>query len=137
MAPERDAFQYAIWRVVPDVERGEAMNVGVVVFCRTRGFLAARAHLDEPRLRALTGGAPAVDAEALRRHLDGMVRVAAGDRTAGAIAALPPSERFGWLTATSSTIVQPSPIHTGLCDDPEGQLARLFARLVAVSPTEA
>lgn len=126
--PERDAFQYAIWRVVPDVERGEAVNAGVVVYCRRRSFLAARAELDEPRLRAL---APGVDAAAVRRHLDGLVRVAAGDPEAGAVAALPQSERFGWLTAASSTIVQPSPIHTGLCDDPEALLDRLFDRLVA------
>jgi hypothetical protein len=126
---EPDAFQYAIWRVVPDVERGEALNAGVVVFCRRRRFLAARAHLDEARLRALAGDAD-IDAEAIGRHLDGLVRIAAGDRAAGAIAALPQSERFGWLTAASSTVVQPSPIHTGLCDDPEGQLDRLFARLV-------
>lgn len=125
---ERDAFQYAIWRVVPDIERGEAVNVGVVVFCRRRGFLAARAELDETRLRAL---APHADADAVRRHLDGLVRVAAGDPDAGAVAALPQSERFGWLTAASSTIVQPSPIHTGLCDDPPALLDRLFTRLVA------
>jgi Protein of unknown function (DUF3037) len=125
---ERDAFQYAIWRVVPDVERGESLNAGVVVFCRRRGFLRARAELDEARLRVL---APDVEAESVRRHLDGLVRVAAGDPEAGAIAALPQSERFGWLTAASSTIVQPSPIHTGLCDDPQAVLDRLFDRLVA------
>ena len=129
--PERDAFQYAIWRVVPDVERGESLNAGVVVFCRRRGFLAARAELDEARLRALAGGRADLDAATVRRHLDGLVRVAAGDPEAGAIAALPQSERFGWLTAASSTIVQPSPIHTGLCDDPQAVLDRLFARLVA------
>jgi hypothetical protein len=123
-----DAFQYAIWRVVPDVERGEAVNVGVVVFCRRRSFLAARVDLDEPRLKAL---APGLDTAALRLHLDGLVRVAAGDPEAGAIAALPQSERFGWLTAASSTIVQPSPIHTGMSDDPDSLLDRLFTRLVA------
>jgi hypothetical protein len=123
-----DAFQYAIWRVVPDVERGEALNVGVVVHCRRRKFLAARVELDEHRLRAL---APGLDIDAVRRHLDGLLRVAGGDPEAGAIAALPQSERFGWLTAASSTIVQPSPIHTGLSDDPDGLLDRLFQRLVA------
>jgi hypothetical protein len=126
--PPPDAFQYAIWRVVPDVERGEAVNVGVVVFCRRRSFLAARVELDEGRLRAL---APHLDLDAVRGHLDGLVRVAAGDPEAGAIAALPQSERFGWLTAASSTIVQPSAIHTGLSDDPDGLLDRLFTRLVA------
>lgn len=125
---EQDAFQYAIWRIVPSVERGEAINVGVVVFCRRRSFLEARTQLDEPRLHALF---PDLDVAAVRRHLDGMVRVAAGDPAGGAVARLDQSERFGWLTAASSTIVQPSPIHTGLCDDPEAVLDRLFRRLVA------
>ena len=123
-----DAFQYALWRVVPDVERGEALNVGVVVYCRRRSFLAARVELDAARLHAL---APTLDVDALRLHLDGLVRVAAGDPAAGAIAAMPQSERFGWLTATSSTIIQPSPIHTGLSDAPSELLDRLFTRLVA------
>jgi DNA-directed RNA polymerase subunit N (RpoN/RPB10) len=123
-----DAFQYAIWRVVPSVERGEALNVGVVVYCRRRQFLAARVLIDEDRLRALS---PGLDVDAVRRHLDGMVRVASGDPASGAIAALPQSERFGWLTAASSTIVQPSPIHTGLCGEPEAVLDRLYTRLVA------
>jgi hypothetical protein len=123
-----DAFQYAIWRVVPSVERGEALNVGVVVYCRRRQFLAARVLVDEPRLRALS---PDLDIDAIRRHLDGMARVAAGDPDGGAIAAMPQSERFGWLTAASSTIVQPSPIHTGLCGDPQAVLDRLYTRLVA------
>jgi DNA-directed RNA polymerase subunit N (RpoN/RPB10) len=123
-----DAFQYAIWRVVPSVERGEALNVGVVVYCRRRQFLAAKVLIDEPRLRALS---PGIDIDAIRRHLDGMARIAAGDPEGGAIAAMPQSERFGWLTAASSTIVQPSPIHTGLCGDPQAVLDRLSTRLVA------
>jgi hypothetical protein len=127
-SPPDDAFQYAIWRVVPSVERGESLNVGVVVFCRRRQFLAARTLVDDDRLRAL---APDADVAALRAHLDGMVRVAAGDPAGGAVAQLDQSERFGWLTAASSTIVQPSPIHTGLCDDPQAVLDRLFSRLVA------
>lgn len=124
----REEYQYALLRAVPDVERGESVNVGVVVFSRRHGYLGLRTHVDEARLRALH---PDVDVEALRRHLEGLAAVAAGDPGAGAVAALPPSERFGWLTAASSTIVQPSPIHTGLCDDPERLLERLFARLVA------
>ena len=123
-----DAFQYAIWRVVPSVERGEALNVGVVVYCRRRQFLAARVLVDETRLHALS---PDLDVDAIRRHLDGMARIAAGDPDGGAIAAMPQSERFGWLTAASSTIVQPSPIHTGLCGDPQAVLDRLYTRLVA------
>jgi hypothetical protein len=127
-SPEDDAFQYAIWRVVPSVERGEALNVGVVVYCRRRQFLKARVLVDEARLRAL---APDLDIAAVRTHLDGMLRVADGDPDGGAVAALPQSDRFGWLTAASSTIVQPSPIHTGLCADPEAVLDRLFTRVVA------
>jgi hypothetical protein len=123
-----DAFQYAIWRVVPSVERGEALNVGVVVYCRRRQFLAARVLVDGARLHALS---PDLNVDAIRRHLDGMVRVAAGDPDGGAIATMPQSERFGWLTAASSTSVQPSPIHTGLCGDPQAVLDRLYTRLVA------
>jgi DNA-directed RNA polymerase subunit N (RpoN/RPB10) len=123
-----DAFQYAIWRVVPSVERGESLNVGVVVYCRRRQFLAAKTLIDEDRLRGIAAD---LDVDALRRHLDGMMRVAAGDPAGGAVAQLDQSERFGWLTAASSTIVQPSPIHTGLCDDPQAVLDRLFERLVA------
>lgn len=120
-------FQYAIVRVVPRVERGECVNAGVVLFCRPRRFLEARVALDERRLLAL---APDVDLVAVRGHLDGLCRVAAGDEAAGAIAALPASERFHWLVAPSSTIIQCSPVHTGLTDDPAGELERLVAQLV-------
>ena len=121
------AFQYAIVRVVPRVERGECVNAGVVLFCRPRRFLAARTELDEARLRAL---APDVDVAAVHGHLDAIERIAAGDLAAGPIAALPASERFHWLVAPSSTIIQPSPVHTGLSDDPAGELEHLVARLV-------
>lgn len=127
---QREAFQYALWRVVPDVERGECLNGGVVVFCRRRDFLGARVALDEQRLRALAGRWAEENAGAVRRHLEALVAIADGDPAAGAVAALPPSERFGWLTAAASTVVQPSPIHTGLCDDPSAVLDRLFTRLV-------
>jgi hypothetical protein len=125
MAPS--PFQYAMVRVVPDVERGECLNAGVIVFCRPRRFLAARVALDETRLRALD---PDVDLEAVRAHLSAVERIAAGDPSAGPIAALPASERFHWLVAPASTIIQPSPVHTGLTQDPEGELERLLRRLV-------
>jgi hypothetical protein len=128
VAPAPEPFQYAVLRVVPDLDRGEALNVGVVVFSRRHRFLAARTHLDEARVRAAF---PSVDAAALRRHLAGLEHVAAGDPRAGALADLDQSDRFGWLAAASSTIVQASPVHTGLCDDPQRLLDRLFARLVA------
>jgi hypothetical protein len=125
---DADQFSYAVLRVVPRVERGECFNAGVVLFCRRRRFLAARVHLDERRLAALDPGA---DGAAVREHLDALVRIAAGDADGGALAALEPSERFGWLVAPSSTVIQPSPVHTGLCDDPEAMLDRLVAELVA------
>ena len=126
-APRRNAFSYAILRVVPSVERGERINAGVVLFCRQRGFLNARVALDERRLAAL---APELDAGVVRAHLDGLVRVAEGEPAAGPIAALPQSARFGWLVAPSSTVVQPSEVHTGLCEDPARTLDELFDELV-------
>ena len=126
-AAEKLQFQYAVVRVVPRVERGECVNAGVVLFCRPRRFLAARVALDAARVRAL---APEADLEAVRGHLDAFARIAAGDPQAGPMAALPPSERFHWLVAPSSTVIQCSPVHTGLTDDPPGELERLVARLV-------
>jgi hypothetical protein len=120
-------FQYAIVRVVPHVERGECVNAGVVLFCRPRRFLAARVGLDEERLRAIS---PDADLQAIRGHLDALTQIAAGDPEAGPIAALPASERFHWLVAPSSTIIQCSPVHTGLTGDPEAELERLVERLV-------
>ena len=126
-APAAAPFQYAMVRVVPRVERGECVNAGVVLFCRPRRFLAARIALDEARVLAL---APDADLEAIRLHLDAFARIAAGDPAAGPIAALPASERFHWLVAPSSTVIQSSPVHTGLSADPEAELARLTERLV-------
>jgi pimeloyl-ACP methyl ester carboxylesterase len=121
-------FQYSILRVVPRVERGECMNAGVVLFCRPRRYLAARAELDAARLAAF---APELDLAEVREHLDAMSRIAAGERDAGPVARLEQSERFHWLVAPSSTVIQPSPVHTGLCEDPEATLADLVSKLVA------
>jgi Protein of unknown function (DUF3037) len=121
-------FSYTILRVVPSVERGECLNVGVVLFCRQLGFLGARMALDEDRLRALAADIPIVEVQA---HLDALARVAEGADDAGPIARLDQSERFGWLAAPSSTIVQPSEVHTGLCVDANATLDGLFERLVA------
>jgi hypothetical protein len=120
-------FTYTILRVVPSVERGEQLNVGVVLFCRQRGFLGARVAVDQQRLAAL---APGLDLPELAAHLQGLVGVAEGNPAAGAIAALAPSERFGWLAAPSSTVIQASPVHTGLSEDPAATLDSLFSRLV-------
>lgn len=122
-------YQYAVLRVVPSLERGERLNAGVVLLCRPRGFVGARVGLDEARLRALAPGAPV---PALRRELEALAAVAAGAASAGPLGALPPSERFGWLAAPTSTLVQPGAVHTGLCDDPAATLERLFDRLVRV-----
>jgi hypothetical protein len=123
----RSAFSYAVVRVVPHIERGEWFNAGVVLFCRQLDFLAARTALDQRRLAALAAEA---SADTVRAQLDAIVRVAAGDPDGGPMAALPPSERFGWLVAPTSTIIQTSPTHTGLCEDPQATLAELFAELV-------
>jgi hypothetical protein len=123
-------FQYTILRLVPSLERGERINVGVVLFCRQRDFLAARVDVDAGRLSSF---APDVDPAELLTLLNGLGQVAEGAPEAGVLGALPPSERFGWLAATSSTIIQPSPIHTGLAADPTTTLERLFTSLVAIN----
>jgi hypothetical protein len=122
------AFSYAIVRVVPRVERGEGFNAGVVLFCRQLDFLAARVSLDERRLAAL---APTLSPAAILPHLEAIVKVAEGAPDAGPIAALAASERFGWLAAPASTIIQLSPVHTGLTDDPRATLDQLFVELVS------
>ncbi len=129
--PQRNQFQYAVIRVVPAVERGEFVNAGVVLLCRPRPFLGAKVALDEARLRAI---APDADPATITPHLAVIERIAAGDPAAGPIARLTPAERFHWLVAPSSTVVQASDVHSGVCDDPAVELERLFERLVA-SPT--
>jgi len=125
--PSPEPFQYAIVRVVPRVERGECFNAGVVLFCRPRRFLAARTRLDERRLAVL---APGVDPAIVRPHLQAIEWIAAGDARGGPIAALPAAERFHWLVSPSSTLIQPSDVHTGLAADPRAELDHLFDRLV-------
>lgn len=128
-----EPFQYAVLRVVPRIEREEFVNVGVIVFCRTRRFLRARVALDPRRIRTLSSD---IDLETVREHLDARVRIAAGDPDAGPIAALPQSERFHWLVAPSSTVIQTSSVHSGLCDEPESVLDRLFEQLVTIENAE-
>jgi hypothetical protein len=116
------SFDYTVIRVVPRVERQEFINAGVVVFCLEKRYLAARIHLDEQRLRALW---PEVDVEVVRAHLDAIPLICAGDACGGPIAKLSQRERFHWLSAPRSTIIQPSPVHTGICDETGGVLERL------------
>lgn len=121
------SFDYAIVRVVPRVERGEQINTGVIVSCPTLDYLAARIALDIARLHALS---PSSDAAEIEAALAIIPWIAAGDPRGGPIAALPRGERFHWLVAPRSAVIQTSPVHTGLCDVPAAALDRLFARLV-------
>ena len=125
--PQPSQFQYSIVRVVPDVERGECLNVGVILLCRPRRFLAARVGLDEGKLSAV---APDADPATILPHLAAIERIAAGDASAGPMARLGQGERFHWLVAPSSTVIQASEVHTGLSDDPAAELDHLFQRLV-------
>ena len=118
----RDPFEYAVLRIVPRVERGEQLNVGVLLQCRPRRYLGARLELGAPRLAALAALAPELDTAELEAHLDGIRRIVAGDASGGPIAALAAPERFHWLVSPSSTIIQPSEVHTGLTDDPARSL---------------
>jgi hypothetical protein len=125
--PERRDFQYTILRVVPRIERGECINVGVILFCRQHNFLGIRIELDEQRLRVL---APDLDPADVEPHLEAIAAVVAGEPSGGPLARLTPSERFGWAAAKSSTVIQPSEVHTGLTDDPQATLDHLFRSLV-------
>jgi hypothetical protein len=124
----RKAFDYVVVQVVPRVDRDERVNVGVIVFCPTAAWLGFRYAVDEARLRAF---APALDVEGVKRQLEAIRAVCDGEPAAGAVAALSPSERFHWLAAPRSTIVQPAPSHAGLCDDPEEALTRIFRAAVS------
>ncbi|MET8986286.1 DUF3037 domain-containing protein [Nonomuraea wenchangensis] len=123
----RDVYEYAVIRVIPKVERGEQINVGVLLYCQPRGYLCARVELDAARLRALD---PSADVDAVRRALTAY-ELACGERP-GPLAAEPLGGRFRWLTAPRSTIVQSGPVHAGLTADPDTELARLFDKLVRV-----
>ena len=123
----RDMFEYAVLRVVPRVDRGEAMNAGVLLYCQARDFLGARVQLDRDRLRALD---PAADPDAVEHALRAAAGVCDGSADAGPAGGEDPGRRFRWLTAPRSTVVQPGPVHTGLTDDPEAELDRLLTVLV-------
>lgn len=123
------SFDYAILRVVPRVERQEFINAGVVVFCLEKRYLDARICFDPQRLKTLW---PDVDTDLVRQHLEAIPRLCAGDPAAGPIARLSQRERFHWLTAPRSTIIQPSPVHTGVCDSTEGVLDRLATQFLSV-----
>lgn len=125
--PERRSFEYAIVRVVPRVERGECFNAGVIVWSKPSQWLGARVALDHARLTAL---APDADVATIHAHLESIERIAAGGEGAGPIGRLEPRERFAWLVAPRSTVIQVSEVHEGLCEDPAQALAHLFETLV-------
>ncbi len=127
----RDAFEYAVLRVSPRVERGELVNVGVVLFCRTRRFLGVRVELGERQIVALRALAPDADLEAVRAHLASIRSIVDGEPSAGPIAQLEAPERFRWVTSPSSTVIQPSDVHGGVTDDPQGSLDELFERMTS------
>ena len=120
-------YDYAILRVVPRVDREEFMNVGVIVSCPARGFLEARVELDERRLTVLD---PSLDVESIRTHLETIPGICVGGPQAGPIGQLSQRERFHWLVAPRSTIIQTSPVHTGSCKDPSEVLEHLLETMV-------
>jgi len=120
-------YSYALLRLVPRVERGEFVNVGVVLFSRQLDFLQTRIALDPARVRAL---APDLDLDQVERHLRTFAAIAGGDPAGGALADLPRAERFHWLTAPRSTIIQTSPVHVGRTADPQAALDELIERYV-------
>jgi len=129
--PVPSSFDYAVVRVVPRVERGEFINAGVIVFCLEHKFLEARVVVDEARLKALW---PEIDVDLVRRHLEAIPKIAAGDISAGPIARLSLRERFHWLVSPRSTIIQVSPVHTGLCEEgPASAVGELAKRLLGAS----
>jgi hypothetical protein len=121
------SYDYAVVRVVPRVEREEFVNVGIILACPTRDFLEARIELDERRLTALD---PGINLEAVRAHLASIPLICAGGPQAGPIGQLSRRERFHWLVAPRSTIIQVSPVHTGRCTDLTGTLDHLLATMV-------
>jgi len=123
----RNSFEYAVFRVVPRVERQEFVNAGVVLYCKGQNYLESRIHLDRPRVLALC---PDVDLELVCQHLEAIPKVCAGLPEAGPVAALSARERFRWLVAPRSTVIQVSPVHSGLCEDPAEALETLFQKLV-------
>jgi len=130
--PEVSAYDYAIIRIVPYVERGECMNAGVILFCPTRGFLDALIHLDRQRLAAL---APQLDYDSIRGHLDAIPLICRGSTEAGGFSNMSQSERFQWVVSPRSTIIQTSPIHPGLCTDPQATLEHLLKTMVLLPQT--
>jgi hypothetical protein len=127
--PEYSSYDYAVIRVVPHVERGERLNIGVLLFCRTQNFLGVLTQLDTIRLLTL---APDLDLSAVQNQLEMIVLTCAGSEATGRIGQMSQSERFHWLVAPRSTIIQTSAVHCGICYDPQAALQHLLQKLVAM-----
>jgi len=125
--PDKFRYDYAVVRVVPKVDREEFINAGVIVSCPELSFLEALIKLDESRLRALD---PNIDLELVRKHLASIPKICRGGDAAGSIGQLPQRQRFHWLVAPRSTIIQTSPVHTGRCGDPAAALEHLVTTMV-------
>ena len=126
-------FEYTVIRVIPRVERGEAINAGVVLFCRARRFLGARVGLGAAREQALWAIAPDADLDAIRERLDIIRLICSGAPGSGPIGRLTQAERFHWVVAPQSTVVQAGPIHTGICTDPETALDDAYAAMLGLT----
>ena len=121
------SYDYALIRVVPSVERGECLNVGILLFCPTLRFLQVRIHLDQARVLALD---PHIDLLTIQEQLDNIVRISNGEKEAGLLGQMSQSERFHWLVSPRSTVIQTSSVHTGLSSDPEATLVYLLKTMV-------
>jgi hypothetical protein len=125
--PDQFRYDYAVIRVVPKVDREEFINAGVILSCPDKSFLEARIKLNESRLLSLD---PLLDLEMVRTHLETIPTICRGGDDAGPIGQLPQRQRFHWLVAPRSTIIQTSPVHTGRCSDPAAALEHLVAKMV-------
>ncbi len=122
-----NSYDYALIQLVPSVERGECLNIGVILFCRTLDFLGARVHLNTTRTLALF---PDLDLPAIQQQLDSIMLICQGSPEAGPLGKMSQSERFHWLVSPRSTVIQISPVHEGVCDDPEAVLEHLLKTMV-------
>jgi hypothetical protein len=127
MTPGKHLFEYAILRIVPRVEREEFINAGVILYCKSQKFLQMKHRVDEQKLLVLF---PEIDLVCVEHYIKGFHKICNADKTAGAIAQLDKPERFRWLTATRSTIIQCSKVHPGICDDAGEMLEKIFAEQV-------
>jgi hypothetical protein len=125
--PGNCTYDYAIIRVVPRVDRGEQMNVGVILSCVDSDYLEVRIAVDEARLRALD---PTADLETINAGLATLEAICAGGPQAGPVGELPPRGRFRWIVSPRSTVIQTSSVHTGSTDDPDAALQHLFDKMV-------